>query len=65
MTSSDQRRPLSLHHPQQATESFAEYRDAERERRRNSGETFDQDLFDEAADLVMRKLRQLEEEGLA
>ncbi len=65
MSSSEKTRPLSLHHPQRATEAFAEYRDTERERQRNSGDDFDQSLFDEAADLVMRKLEQLEEEGLA
>ena len=65
MSSSENPRPLSLHNPQRATEAFAEYRDGERERRRNSGEDFDQALFDEAADLVMRKLEKLEQEGLA
>jgi len=65
MSSTEESRPLSLHRPQRATEAFAEYRDTERERRRNSGEEFDQVLFDEASDLVLRKLEQLEQEGLA
>ncbi len=65
MSSSETARPLSLHHPKQATEAFADYRNIERERRRNSGEEFDPALFEEAAELVMRKLQELEEKGLA
>ena len=42
---------------------FLAYSNAERERRLNSGEAFDQAAFDEAVQLVMRKLRTLGEEG--
>ena len=42
---------------------FSAYCNAERERRRNSGETFDEKAFDEAVEMVMRKLRILAEEG--
>jgi len=65
MSSSDTDRPLSLNNPQRATDTFAEYLEIERERQRNSDEKFDDALFDEAADLVLRKLKQLEDEGLA
>ncbi len=58
-------RPLNHHTPQRAVEAFTEYSDVERERRNNSGEAFDQTLFDEAVDLVTRKLEKLEQEGLA
>ena len=58
-------RPLSLHRPQRATESFAAFSQEERERRLNSGDEFDQALFDEAVGLVIRKLEKLQEEGLA
>jgi hypothetical protein len=42
---------------------FVAYCDAERERRFNSGEAFDQTAFDEAVEMVVRKLRILAEEG--
>jgi hypothetical protein len=42
---------------------FAAYCNAERERRFNSGEAFNQTAFDEAVDKVLRKLRALAEEG--
>jgi hypothetical protein len=42
---------------------FFVYCHAERERRLNSGEAFDQQAFDEAVELVLRKLRTLAEEG--
>jgi len=58
-------KPLSLERPQRAREAFAEYGAAERKRRQDSGATFDQGLFDEAVELVMRKLQRLEDEGLA
>ena len=42
---------------------FLAYCNAERERRLNSGGAFDQQGFDEAVELVVRKLRTLAEEG--
>lgn len=57
--------PLSLHRPQRPSEAFADYCRAERERRANSGAPFDAALFDEAADLVLRRLHMLEEEDQA
>ena len=66
--STEETRPLSLQRPQRATESFSEFSAAERERRQNSGEEFDLALFEEAVDLVMRKLGKFdasEEEGRA
>ena len=42
---------------------FLAYSKAERKRRLNSGEAFDQAAFDEAVELVMRKLSTLAEEG--
>ena len=65
MSSKAQPKPLTLHRPQQASESFAEFSARERERRQDSGEGFDPALFAEATDLILRKLRKLEEEGLA
>lgn len=63
--STEDTRPLNQHTPQRAVEAFAEYCAAEREQLKNSGETFDPALFDEAVDLVTRKLEKLEQEGLA
>ena len=65
MSITEETRPLILHRPQRATEAFAEFSVAERERRQNTGGEFDQKLFDAAVDLVMRKLRKLEDEGRA
>ncbi len=48
-----------------SAQEFLAYCKAERERRLNSGETFDQTAFDQAVELVMRKLRALEQEGWA
>lgn len=42
---------------------FLTYCEAERERRLNSGEAFDPQGFDEAVEIVVRKLRVLDEEG--
>jgi hypothetical protein len=65
MSNTEDRRPMSTHPPQGASESFAEYTATEKARRQDSGEEFDRDLFDEAVDLVARKLKKLEDEGLA
>ena len=65
MSSHRQDRPLNIHAAQRPSDSFAEYCAAELEHRRNSGDEFDEDLFAEAVDLVVRKLRNLEEEGRA
>jgi len=65
MSTTEETIRITTHPPQGATESFAEYSAMERERRVNSGEEFDEALFDEAVDLVARKLQKLEDEGLA
>ncbi len=46
-----------------SAKEFLAYCNAERERRLNSGEAFDQQAFDEAVEIVLRKLRALAEEG--
>jgi hypothetical protein len=46
-----------------SAQEFLNYCEAERERRLNSGEEFDQAAFDEAVEMVMRRLRNLAEEG--
>ncbi|MEJ2393457.1 MAG: nodulation protein E [Candidatus Thiodiazotropha sp.] len=56
--------------PSQATEGlggsaeeFQAYCNAERERRLNSGEPFDQEAFEQAMQMVLDKLRLLADEG--
>jgi len=46
-----------------SAEEFLNYCNAERERRLNSGEPFDQAAFDEAVEMVLARLRALAEEG--
>ncbi len=65
MPTSEEPRPLNLHRSQLAPDAFAEYCVSERERRRNAGEGFDPTLFDETVELVLKKLRKLEQEGSA
>lgn len=45
-----------------ATE-FASFCEAERERRNNADPDFDADVFDEAVELIVRKLQALNAEG--
>lgn len=47
------------------SEEFLSYCEAEFERRRNSGEEFDEAGYREAMEMALIRLRQLEEEGLA
>ena len=44
---------------------FQAFCETEVERRRNSGEDFDQSLFDEAMELVIKRLQLMEERGQA
>jgi hypothetical protein len=46
-----------------SAEEFLAYCNAERERRLNSGEPFDQQAFDAAVQMVLDKLRVLADEG--
>jgi hypothetical protein len=50
--------------PPSAIEFFT-YCEGERERRRNTGEPFDEALFDAALELALRKFQALEDRGLA
>jgi hypothetical protein len=54
----------SLEVPATAQEFYA-YCESELERRRNSGEPFDENLFTSAVELALRKFRTLEERGLS
>jgi hypothetical protein len=46
-----------------SAQEFLDYCNAERERRLNSGEEFDQEAFDQAMEMVLNKLRVLADEG--
>lgn len=50
-------KPLSASKLKGPEQHFAAYCESEVEHRRNTGEAFDEALFNEAADLVKRKLR--------
>lgn len=58
-------KPLSASELKGPEQHFNAYCEAELERRRNSGETLDEALFQEAVELVQRKLRARKERGLA
>jgi hypothetical protein len=47
------------------SQEFAAYCQSEMERRRNSGEPFDEEAYLAAMELALTKLRILEDEGLA
>lgn len=63
--SDDEAKPLSLDRPQRALESFVEYCVLERQRRQDSNTDFNLRLFDQAVELISRKLKRLEYEGRA
>jgi hypothetical protein len=44
-------------------EEFTRYCEEEKERRMNSGEAFDEQAFEAAKELTLRKLKVLEDEG--
>ncbi|MCU7880272.1 MAG: nodulation protein E [Candidatus Thiodiazotropha sp. (ex Lucinoma aequizonata)] len=46
-----------------SVQEFLDYCAAERERRLNSGEAFDEEAFDHAIEMVMSKLKVLADEG--
>jgi hypothetical protein len=46
-----------------SAQEFLDYCTAEKERRLNSGESFDEETFDQAIEMVVKKLRVLADEG--
>ena len=63
MSLSDQATSSNMDDLGVSAKEFLTYCNAECERRLNSGEEFDQQGFDEAVEIVLRKLRALAEEG--
>lgn len=56
-------KPLNMTERRTTIEEFTSYCLEEKERRMNSGEDFDEQSFDEAKELTLRKLQILEDEG--
>lgn len=58
-------KPFASSGPNAASEEFRKYCEAEFERRQNSGDEFDEGPYREAMEMVLKRLHQLEQEGLA
>ena len=65
MSEEPQVKPLNTSELMGPSQDFKAYCEAEFERRRNSGEPFDEKRYREAMEMTMRKLQVLEEEGYA
>jgi hypothetical protein len=63
MSLSEQTNAPSIEGLGASAREFLDYCEAERERRRNSGESFDEAAFDQAVEMVLGKLRMLADEG--
>lgn len=63
--SSELSKPLGRATLQGPIKDFSTFCETEIERRKNSGEDFDESLFHEAVDLVVRRLKAMEERGQA
>ena len=58
-------KPLSTSELEVPSQIFAAFCEAEFERRKNTGEQFDEGSYREAMAMTVRKLKALEEEGYA
>ena len=58
-------KPFAAGGPNAASEVFRKYCEAEFERRANTGDDFDEAPYREAMEMVLKRLRHLEAEGLA
>lgn len=56
-------KPLNMAERQTTIEEFTRFCHEEKERQMNSGDYFDEQAFDEAKELTLRKLQILEDEG--
>ncbi|MDX2503542.1 MAG: hypothetical protein QNL62_03565 [Gammaproteobacteria bacterium] len=56
-------KPLNITERRTTIEEFTHFCMEEKERRMNSGEEFDEQAFEEAKELTLRKLKILEDEG--
>lgn len=65
MTEESGKRPLQGSSLTGPIGDFSSYCEAEFERRRNSGEAFDEAAYREAMEMTLRRLQVLEDEGYA
>jgi hypothetical protein len=56
-------KPLNMTERETTIEEFTNFCHEEKERRMNSGDDFDEQAFEEAKELTLRKLQVLEDEG--
>ena len=56
-------KPLNIAKRQTTIEEFVHFCHEEKERQMNSGEDFDEESFEQAKQLTLRKLKILEDEG--
>ncbi len=56
-------KPLNMAERKSTIEEFSHFCQEEKERRMNSGEGFDENAFEQAKELTLRKLQILEDEG--
>ncbi len=63
MSSNDQTKPLNKTERRSTIEEFTDYCAAERESRTNSGDKFDTARYDQAVEIALQKLADLQKEG--
>jgi hypothetical protein len=63
MPANDNLKPLNMAERRTTIEEFTSFCLEEKERRMNSGDDFDEQIFEEAKELTLRKLKVLEDEG--
>ena len=63
MSAGEHPKPLNLAERRTTIEEYVRFCAQEKERRMNSGADFDEQAFDAATELTLRKLKMLEDEG--
>ncbi len=63
MTDQKQTKPLNIIERRSTIQEFEEYCAAEKESRRNSGDSFDAESFDQAVAIALQQLSNLRQEG--
>lgn len=63
MSDKQQAKPLNITERRSTIQEFEEYCAAKKESQRNSGDSFDEDAFDQAVDIALQKLTNLHKEG--
>ncbi len=63
MSAGEHTKPLNMTERRSTIEEYTQFCLEEKERRMNSGADFDEQSFDEATELTLRKLEMLADEG--